>query len=121
MRRKHARFRTKEEIVAVFSPPSQPRIAKLCQIVNISKGGLAFNYIARTKETRGSANLAIFRYGENSALIESLSCNVIYDVPLEGKSPDNFPMARRCGVRFETMSDEQADMVETLIQDCKLG
>jgi hypothetical protein len=94
-RRKHKRFQAEEGAFVVV----RPQFTKLGQIIDISRGGLAFRYTLTGGEMSGSVELDIFLTGDGFYL-ERVPFKTVSDLKMPKKlSPRSLPM-RRCGVQF---------------------
>lgn len=89
----HERFRAKDGAFAVIKDQSKPTIG---QIIDISKGGLAFKYLANGVVVKGNNKLDIFFSGQGIQL-KDISFQTVCDFEL--KSPLSFSsikMRRGC-------------------------
>lgn len=84
------------------------------QVIDISTAGLAFIYISKEELTRGLHQLDLFAYEDPDNQIESLPCKVVYDD--QSKFILRLPPMRRCGVKFENLSDEQLQSIDHMIK-----
>jgi c-di-GMP-binding flagellar brake protein YcgR len=102
-RRRHERFQLKEHGASVLFK-SYPAISG--RIIDISNGGLAFDYLAEKRETTDSLVLRLVStsFDPSSA---SVSAKTIWDVRIGQKSPVGSAATRRCGVAFEDLTDDQ--------------
>lgn len=82
-RRKHQRFKAQKHAFAVL----ESNFAKLGLIINISRGGLAFCYIAcggKTTQTTGSFEVDIFLSG-NDFYLKKVSAKIVSDSEVDNK------------------------------------
>ena len=120
-RRKHQRFAAKDWIFAACKGDS----LRLGKVVDISRGGVAFQYVSFMEENRspvkGPVDVEVFEKGSSWCLLKA-SCCVVYDfeVPLPGSMLENYQL-RRCGVQFGKLSREQWSDLEYFIQDFRVG
>jgi hypothetical protein len=110
-RRKHKRFRPEEGTYAVLSGP----VSKMGQIINISRGGLAFRYIDIGDRPRESCVLDILREN-NSFRVENVSFKIISDLDASKDFPFSTIPMRRCGGQLTGLSDRQICDLEHLIE-----
>ncbi len=119
-KREHIRLPTRllgERILLVsFETPEAVQIDNIGYVINISRGGLAFRYLSKENLTSGLHKLKLFSFEDPDACIENIACKVIYDY--EAKFILSLPPSRRCGVEFESITDEQLPKVENLIVKC---
>ena len=115
-RRKHMRFKVRDGAFAVLRAHARkPR-----QIVDISKGGLAFRYIAYGERSNGSAELDILSH-DNRFCLEKLPVNTISDFEISDKAPLSYTTVRRCGVHFRDLTESQISGLDYFIQNYTVG
>lgn len=110
-RREHKRFRSKEGAYAVLSG----RVSKMGQILDISRGGLAFRYIDIGDRPRESCVLDILRE-ENAFRLENITFRIISDLDASKDYPFSTIPMRRCGGQLTGLSDRQIHDLEYLIE-----
>ena len=110
-RRDHMRFRTQED---AFATLRGRHISKLGQIIDISKGGLAFRYIDTGGPPNGSHELDIF-LAENGFHLEKVACKTISDSEAEREHPFSTIKMRRRGVQFRALKKYQTSQLEYFI------
>jgi hypothetical protein len=111
-RRQFTRFIAVENAFAAL----RPHFSKLGTIKDISRGGLAFEYLAL--ETRGGdeSALDIFLTG-NGFYLARIPCKVVYDTQVikdEGKFQYLIEI-RRCGVQFGELTPDAADQLAVFL------
>ena len=111
-RRRNARVSPKEvTFVAV-----RPEFSKSGEMLDISRGGLRFQYLRRLNHEENMKTflkIDIFIIN-NGYYLPKVPCTLIYDVE-EEKGPALFPMrleSRHCGLKFGKLSHEQTRQVE---------
>ena len=111
-RRKHKRFQVQDIAFAVL----RGQVEQLGQIIDISKGGLAFHYIVSGRNVRSSSGLDILLayYG---LYMEKIQFKTISDFQIPNKSPFSPIIMRRHGVKFEELTPNQASMLEDFIRE----
>jgi len=88
------------------------------QLIDVSCGGLAFQYIA-TADCQGkdpchaSSTLMIFSSLRSIRLEEFV---IIYDIELES---NHHVALRRCGIKFQRLPAEHLFHVENLVEVCR--
>ena len=110
-RRQYKRFRSKEGTYAVLSGP----VSKMGQILDISRGGLAFRYIDIGDRPRESCVLDILRE-ENAFRLENVTFRIISDLDASKDFPFSTIPMRRCGGQLTGLSDRQIHDLEYLIE-----
>jgi hypothetical protein len=115
--RKHKRFFPKEWVSAFCQTP----IVGIGKLVDISKGGVAFQYVQRSGD-----NLALLKKSLVLNLFETVTshgvkgveCNVVYDteVPRQSDLSGNYRL-RRCGVEFGEHNWYQSFQLDMFIKD----
>ena len=109
-RRKHKRFRPKEGTYAVLSGS----VSKMGQIIDISRGGLAFRYIDIGDRPRETCVMDII---ENSSYrLENVGFRIISDMDASKDFPFSTIPMRRCGGELMGLSDKQIYDLEYLIE-----
>jgi hypothetical protein len=114
-RRKHKRF----DIPAGVFVSCRPHGPRLGEVVDISRGGLAFRYYA-DKETPDESNeLNIFleegNFYLNNVLFQTVNDFGIHQTP--------FPSVtmRRSGVRFNNLTDHQVSQLQNFLENYAIG
>lgn len=109
--RDFTRFSAQEGAFAVITAPR-----KLGQILDISRGGLAFTYIGEEEGPQKNAELDIFLsgIGFNS---KNIPYKTISDFEIESKVEFSSVKMRRCGVKFRQLHLEQISQIEDFLQN----
>lgn len=110
-RRKHKRFKVKAGPLAV----SIPDFKKLGQIKDISKGGLAFQYIEngdQTKEPVGVEILSIV----GGYYLSKLPVRTVLDVEVDYTGSLNLSLKRQLSLEFGKLNYHQKVLLEHFIQ-----
>ena len=111
-RRRNARLNPKELTFVVV----RPEFSKSGELLDISRGGLCFQYLRKPNPGRDVPTLLkidIFII-DNGYYLPKVPCTLVYDVE-EKKGPTLFPMNfafSRCGLQFGELSHEQTRQVE---------
>ena len=114
-RRKEQRFQAKER---VFAFPEQ-HVCELGQIIDISRDGLAFQYIDDREPSTGSFTLNLFMHG-NDFCVKKLRVRTTSDISLE-EDYESFITTiqlRRRGVQFLDLSEEQLSQLDHFLKNC---
>jgi len=113
--RKHIRFLVKEDVIAAL----RNRSTKIGKVRDISLGGLAFEHIYEKNSNANHPMRNLFLM-INGVRLSGVPCRVVYDVPAgmpDEYSPliTRFP-TRRCGVQFETLSENQRTQLDFFLR-----
>ena len=115
-RRKYTRFRTRNG--ALIELRSQR--GKLGEIIDISKGGLAFRYIDIGDRPKGSFELDIF-LKETGFRLEKMPAKTISDFRTTKYFPFSSTKTRRQGVQFGELTQKQISQLEHFIRNYTAG
>ena len=115
-RRKHRRFVVEEGVYVLLKNNS----SKLGQIKNISRGGLAFNYIVNGEEMPESFKVDIFISGRGFYL-KDLPSKKISDFHINNKLPFSTFAIRKVGIQFNELNQSQLSQLDNLIRDYTTG
>jgi hypothetical protein len=110
--RKDKRFQLKK---CAFAIP-RARSRKLWQIMDISKGGLAFQYVANGERIYDSSDLDI-AYSNASFYLEKVPFKAVSDLEVENGIRWSSLKVRRCGVKFGELTHSQISLLEGFIQN----
>lgn len=116
-RRKEKRFRCKEGCFAMLWPAS----SKTGQVVDISPGGIAFRYMARSKREEFSSELEseieiLCSQGDFSSGL--LPVENVSDIKMERIFSNLIPwQMRRHSVKFKLLNQEQRFQLERFIEE----
>lgn len=113
-RRRHERFHVQKDAFAMITPLSH----KKGEIIDISRGGLAFRYIPDEKQPKLSVEIGLFLHiflEDISFCLLRLPIKTVSDFAISsGKSAD---VARRRSVEFRALSESQASELEFFIEN----
>lgn len=118
-RRKHHRFKVKDHAVALFHKPrffkfGKSRVANSAQIVDLSLGGLSFQYTASNMWTPDFNELSITN-NSDEIKVANISFTPVSDFSIS-RVADNL-LLRRCGVRFGELTPSQKNQLHAFIQN----
>ena len=105
------------ELVDVLTSDGEERTG---QIIDVSRGGLAFIYSDVLKRPEKKFNLYIF-LKKYSFRLEYLSVKTISDFPVSKKFPFIFNKKRRFGVQFVGLISNQKNQLEYFIEHYIVG
>ena len=109
-RRRHKRFQAEDGAYAAV----RPQYDKIGQIIDVSRGGLAFRYMVSGSQEDASSELDIFLIGDSFHL-DKVPFQTVSDEQIpETLSPGSQKM-RRCGVQFEELTQVQVLKLEEFI------
>jgi c-di-GMP-binding flagellar brake protein YcgR len=116
-RRKTVRFLPQTETYVAL----RPDFTKLGRLINISKGGLAFQYIAGQRQGQAPTHLDLFA-GNDTFYLSRIPCRVIYNIrfPENEKSLKLFEHMR-CGLEFGEITAAQATQLESYLKNHVAG
>ncbi len=89
---------------------------KMGQIINISREGLAFNYIARHGGSNGLFKMDIL-FAQDAFYLDRLLFKPVFDFEIETDIPLNSFTIRKCGVQFGELSSRQRSHLEYFISN----
>ena len=112
-RRKHKRLETEDGAFVFFS--SQPSMAG--KMIDISRGGLGFTYLASRCHTTEWVNLTLICI-PHSLDSHTIPVRTISDFKMPGEDRHG---ARRCGVQFKQLTKDQKGEIESFIKCCTVG
>ena len=97
-------FVASESNAAIFGP-----------VLNISKGGLAFQYYAgEASELNDADELAIF-INSNGYYLGSVPYTTVSNLESSDKNPFSSISMRVCGIQFGALTEEQASLLEQFL------
>lgn len=92
----------------------RPEFAKLGKLMDISSGGLCFEYITREDGVTASDGLEIDMFiSGNGYYLPNVPCNLAYDVKIKNGIAFTVSLEyRRCGLKFTGLNENQLDQLE---------
>jgi hypothetical protein len=110
--RQHPRYRIRDVQFQVFSHGTQVT----GQLVNVSKGGLAFQFAPVTEKTTACKAIDIMGPAPDRFYLPGIACRSIYNISVlvedqSFKGAEN----RLCGMQFLDLTDEQTQKLTALI------
>ena len=114
-RRRYTRFKAKDDAVVLISTPAERLYGFL---LDISTGGISFEYIPVSKDQIETKEVNIILDGSNLRFDRLLSKS-ISDIEIEESNYTPVKMRRR-GVQFVGLTNEQLSNLEWFIQDSAL-
>jgi hypothetical protein len=114
-RRKHKRFQVRDSTFVVFRA-HWPHSTKVGQIIDMSRHGLAFRYIAGEERSNGSFELEIL-LGDHSFYLNKIPFKTISDCEAANEVPFSCIQMRRSGVQFGNLAPNQISQIEYFIRN----
>ena len=113
-RRKHRRYQVAENVL-VFNSTT------FGQIINISKGGLAFRYLAQ----KDDPPLATFEIGilngDNGFYLDQLKCRTVTVNDTPPIHPTSSTIIRKTGIQFTDLTPEQNERLASFLAENSIG
>ncbi len=110
-RREHPRYRVSNEALAIL----KPHPIKLGQIINISEGGLAFQYLGENKIDCKYVELDIF-VSKNGKQFNAFPFSKVRDFQISSRYEESTPIRQLC-VKFDVLSIEQQSLLKNFISE----
>ena len=92
-----------------------PGLLKVGEIIDISKGGLAFRYAGDESIAEGPRKLDIF-FARSSLILKQIPVEPVSDQSLHSKGKNGRASLRRCGVAFRDLPILTQSQIEALLQ-----
>lgn len=102
-RREHKRYNACDGSFAAISPNS----FKLGQILNISRGGLAFQYIETNRNNTHNIEEKNLFLSSKRYYVQGIPFKTVVDRPIPNDNPFSTITMRQCAIQFGEMSFEQ--------------
>jgi hypothetical protein len=110
-RREHKRFRVQNGVYVTF----KNNYYKVGQLINISKGGFAFLYIANGEKINGRFNVDLFS-GTDTFYLRNIPLKTISDFSQDNEPPFIHGKIRRCGGQFDKLTQTQKIQLDYFIK-----
>jgi hypothetical protein len=114
-RRKHKRFRVQEGAFVILNPSD----TGAGRLVNISMGGLMFEYVATKEPSIEATELELF-VTDSVFRLYGVPCKSVWDLPVY-KHPTMPLQKRQSGVQFGELSAHQKSQLELFIEKHTTG
>ncbi len=113
-RRKFRRLLPQELTFAAL----RPHFNRLGKVKDISKGGLAFEYILSETQYVDSSEIDVF-VSSDRFYLRRIPSKIVYDI----KMVEEYQSLERrwCGVQFGDLTEEQADKLDSFLQNHTTG
>ena len=113
-RREHKRYKIRDGAFAVLK--SQPNSSKLGNIVDISKGGLAFHFLDTKEIPDEFFELDIFVSG-GGFVVSSVPVEIVSQIPIDKEIPFFSVTTRRFCIKFGELTEKIKSQLNHLIQN----
>ena len=110
-RRKHKRLKVKEGSIAISIPDSK----KLGQIKDISKGGLAFQYLGSVEQAKNSVEVEILSIADDFYL-RKLPVRTVLDVEINNPVSLSLLPKRQLSMQFGKLNHYQKELLNHFLQ-----
>ena len=110
-RRKFNRFKARKGTYVTI----RGKYYKLGQLIDISKGGISFLYIANGEEMSGRFNVDLLSL-KNTLCLRNMQFKTISDFNQDNESPLIHGEIRRCGGQFEKLIQSQEIQLDYFIK-----
>ncbi len=111
-RRKNKRYQIEVGALNLLKCNSDEKVG---EIINISRGGLAYLYTSNEGAPNGPSEFDIFWVG-NRRLLSNVPCETVTDFRLPKKGFFDFNRKRVRGIRFGKLNEQQIAQIEYCIQ-----
>jgi len=122
-RRKHERFKVKNGAIAMIRLSNiLATTQKYCQIINISKGGLAYRYIIRNDESNEPVKLDLLFIQDSicSAYLKYVSLKTVWVSNVDSKTSfSKLKTIEQC-VQFGKMTLQQESQLDRFLEKCTI-
>jgi c-di-GMP-binding flagellar brake protein YcgR len=108
-RRKEDRYRVRDGVFAIDINEPQ----RLGEILDISRSGIAFRYMAGPNDFRASTGLNIFS-STHSLFLNNFPFETVADIQIEGHPTSVINMRRHSG-KFTSLSERQQEQLDDFI------
>jgi hypothetical protein len=116
-RRNHQRLSPR---LLAFVAVGGPNKKKVAHIVDISRGGIAFDYITNGYRFNESDYLDIFS-AEEGFYLKELPFTTVSDDEVLSEFPLSFITIKRCGIKFDTLTPSQVSQLEDFLLNHTAG
>jgi hypothetical protein len=113
-RRRFERYAMRDSVFLAF----RPRFDRLGLLVDISRGGVAFEYTASDKprEEPRPPHIEVEIFSHDTFRLSRIPCTIVYDTMAESSLGTPGFETRRCGLQFARLSDAQMSQLKILME-----
>jgi hypothetical protein len=122
-RRKHERFKVKNGTIAIIRLSNiLASVQKYGQIINISRGGVAFRYIDRKDKSNEPVKLDLLFIQDSicSAYLKYVSLKPVWVSHIDSKTSFNQVKIKQQGVEFGEMMPQQESQLDRFLNKCTI-
>jgi hypothetical protein len=122
-RRRHERFKVENGAIAIIRFSNIIATAqKYTQILNISRGGLAFRTIDRKGESNNPAKLDLLFIHDSicSAYLKYVPLKTVWVTHIDSKTSFNQLKFKKQGVEFREMMPQQESQLDRFLEECTI-
>ncbi len=120
-RRKHKRFKVQKGVYVTLKVQKGVYVTLkdlyyiIGQLVDISKGGGAFLYVANGERINGRFNIDLFS-GTDAINLRNMPFKTISDFSQNNEPPIAYGKVRRCGGQFDNLTQTQKSQLDYFIK-----
>ncbi len=122
-REKHERFKVKNGAIAMIRPLNALATThKYCQIINISKSGLAFRCIDKNGESVQPFELDVLFIQDSICFtyLKNIPFKTVWVSHEPGKTSSSHLKTRQLGVQFGKMTPQQESQLDRFLEKCTI-
>ena len=114
-KRKHTRFSVEENVIVAL----QNGLNRIGKVKDISLRGLSFEHIYEEDLIEGDSKKSLILW-INDVNLPKIPCRIVYDNPL--RTPSEYDsltirlITRRCGIEFESLTDQQITQLDLFLK-----
>ena len=114
-KRKHPRFSVEENVIVAL----QNGLNRIGKVKDISLGGLSIEHIYEEDLIEGDTRKSLILW-INDVNLPKIPCKIVYNRPLQIPSEyDSLTIrliTKRCGIEFESLTDQQITQLELFLK-----
>lgn len=119
-KRKYSRFLAQEDAFVALGHS----FARVGKVKNISRGGLAFEYVSDKDLNEDASQLDVF-LSEHGFHLSDMPCVIVYDIPVskpyEYHTFNQIFTTKRCGVKFGELSKHKRAQLDFFLKNHTRG
>lgn len=119
----HERLKVKNGAIAMIKPLNALATThKYCQIINISKGGLAFRCIDRNGESNEPFELDVLFIQDSVCFtyLKNIPFKTIWASHEPSKTSSSHLKTMQLGIQFEAMTPQQESQLDRFLEKCTM-
>lgn len=98
---------------------SRPEFRKIGRIIDIGRGGVAYEYLAEKDAGANPRDIEIdILLSDSDFYLSGIPCTSVYDIQTEEyeNTAKNGMVTRRCGLKFELLKERQIEQLEFFLK-----